>query len=79
MSDAGHHHDGPPTLPEVTDEAGNTPTWVPLTGLGLLALIAVLIVFRAQNGAEEPATDTAATEAPAAADTAEAPAEPAAH
>ncbi len=68
MSDAGHHHDGPPTLPEVTDEAGNTPTWVPLTGIGLLALIAVVIVFRAQLAADAPAVDAPAAEAVEAAD-----------
>lgn len=67
------HHDGPPGLPEVIDEAGDTPKWVPITGLGLLALIAILFVIRAQLPADETApaakveagADEAAAEEPA--------------
>jgi hypothetical protein len=73
MSDAAHshdahdaHHDGPPTLPVVTDEAGDTPTWVPLTGLLLFAVIAVLIVFRSQTATDEAPAAEAADTAPAA-------------
>lgn len=72
MSDAGHHHDGPPGLPEITDEAGNTPTWVPLTGIALFALVGILIVARLQTDA--PAADAPTTDA--AADAADAPAAP---
>lgn len=70
MSHASHdssdhdaaHHDGPPSLPQVTDEAGNSPTWLPFTGLALLALIALVTIFRMQSKDEIPA----AAEAPAA-------------
>lgn len=35
------HADHPPELPEITDEAGNTPRWVPLLGLVLfVAMVA---------------------------------------
>jgi hypothetical protein len=32
----------PPSLPEVVDEAGNSPRWVPALGLGLFLLLAGL-------------------------------------
>jgi hypothetical protein len=39
------HANTPPQLPEVTDEAGNTPRWVPLLGLILLlASVAAIVV-----------------------------------
>jgi hypothetical protein len=73
MSDAPHttheHHDGPPTLPEIVDEAGDTPTWVPILGIALFALIAVMFVAREQMKTDVPA--------PVAAPAADAPAEPA--
>jgi len=67
---AATHHDGPhdaaPTLPQVTDEAGDSPTWLPFTGLALLALMALVAVFRMQSAddlvpaaAEAPAADVA--------------------
>ncbi|MFW5924581.1 MAG: hypothetical protein ACOCV4_00330 [Myxococcota bacterium] len=40
------HHAAPPGLPEIRDEAGDTPSWVPLLGVGLL--VALLAVFGAQ-------------------------------
>jgi type VI protein secretion system component VasF len=39
MSHANH----PPELPEVTDEAGDTPSWVPLLGVVLFALTVAYI------------------------------------
>jgi hypothetical protein len=39
----GHDHT-PPQLPEITDEAGNTPRWVPLLGALLFAASVVTIV-----------------------------------
>ncbi len=79
MSDAGHHHDGPPGLPEITDEAGDSPKWLPLLGLGLFALVAVLVVARSQakDGPEPAAAEAAVADAPAAAEPA--PTEAAAH
>lgn len=50
----------PPHLPDVVDEAGDSPGWVPLLGLGLLCLVALLIAFRQATGAGEPPTDAAA-------------------
>lgn len=38
------HAETPPELPEVTDEAPNTPGWVPLLGLLLFATAAIAIV-----------------------------------
>lgn len=40
----GHAHT-PPELPEISDEAGDTPRWVPLLGLLLFALSAGGIVW----------------------------------
>lgn len=66
----------PPRLPEVQDEAGNTPSWVPLLGLGLLCLVALLIAARQavhkdnpQVAADAGAEQAAAPEKPAAAPT----------
>jgi len=65
MSDAEHHHDGPPVLPTIVDEAGDTPTWVPILGVALFALVAIVFVARSQMATEVPATPEAA-EAPTA-------------
>jgi hypothetical protein len=43
MSD--HKHAGP-SLPEVIDEAADTPNWVPALGLGLFALISLVFAAR---------------------------------
>lgn len=37
------HPDTPPQLPEVTDEAGDTPSWVPLLGVALFVLMVALV------------------------------------
>jgi hypothetical protein len=49
------HANTPPQLPEVIDEAGNTPGWVPLLGLILLLVSVAAIVVCHGNGEESPA------------------------
>lgn len=50
-----HGHEAP-GLPEIRDEAADTPLWVPVLGLSLLVLLALVFVVRAEMGAgEEPA------------------------
>ncbi len=47
------HANTPPQLPEVTDEAGNTPRWVPLLGLILLlASVAAIVVCHGGGDSE---------------------------
>ncbi len=63
-----------PGLPQITDEAGDTPMWVPILGLTLLALMA--LVFAYEVNTAEPAGEAAAVDAPAEpAEPAEPPAE----
>ena len=53
------HANTPPQLPEVTDEAGNTPRWVPLLGLILLlASVAAIIVCHGSGDGQESPADT---------------------
>ena len=40
-----HHH--APGLPEIHDEAADTPMWLPLLGLTLFALVALFLIVRA--------------------------------
>lgn len=58
------HADTPPQLPEVTDEAGNTPRWVPLLGVVLFALSigAIAVCHGGEDG--EAAQDEAGEAAP---------------
>jgi hypothetical protein len=56
------HADTPPQLPEVSDEAGNTPRWVPLLGV-VLFLLSVAAIVVCHGGSEDAAS---AAEAPAA-------------
>jgi hypothetical protein len=59
----------PPGLPEIQDEAADTPMWVPILGLSLFVLVALwLVVSSALEDAE-------AAEAPAVEVTAEAAAD----
>jgi hypothetical protein len=39
------HGNQPPSIPEVKDEAGNSPSWLPLLGGGLFALFVAWIVY----------------------------------
>lgn len=43
-SDAGHAHP-PPGLPEVKDEAGDTPSWVPKLGIFVVLGLVGLLVY----------------------------------
>jgi len=40
------HSKDPPQLPLVVDEAGESPGWLPLLGLGLLCAVALVIALR---------------------------------
>jgi hypothetical protein len=55
-SDTHEAHPHPP-MPAVTDEAADTPTWVPITGLVLFGVMVLYIMMRA---AMAPAPDAAA-------------------
>lgn len=60
------HHDSSvaPTLPEIHDEAADSPLWLPIVGAVLLALaLTFAMVLRAMP--DEPAASPTATEAPA--------------
>ncbi|MET0340583.1 MAG: hypothetical protein ABW252_06255 [Polyangiales bacterium] len=37
------HADHPPQLPDIRDEAGETPRWVPIFGIALFALIVAYV------------------------------------
>lgn len=39
------HANTPPQLPEVTDEAADSPKWLPALGAGLFAVAVVLILL----------------------------------
>lgn len=43
----------PPQLPEIVDEAGDSPAWLPVVGFALLAFIALLLVVVQAQGPEE--------------------------
>ncbi len=54
----GSHETHPhPPMPAVTDEAADTPTWVPVTGIALFAVMVLWVMMRA---AMAPAPDAAA-------------------
>jgi hypothetical protein len=36
----------PPSLPEIYDEAGKSPRWLPLLGIGLLVLLVAALASR---------------------------------
>jgi len=62
-------HASPPGLPEIHDEAADTPMWVPLLGLSLLVLATLYLVITSAfeeaevDNAEEPPVAAAAAEA----------------
>jgi len=81
---ADSHHAPHPPVPTVTDEAGDSPMWLPVTGLALMALLCLFALYRTANPSTSPAAealDVEAAAAPAAAEPAAAPAAaaPAAH
>ena len=59
MADA--HDDVPGELPNVRDEAADTPMWVPAAGLALLILGALFLVYR--SATEEPVAEETVVEA----------------
>ena len=63
-----------PPLPVVHDEAGDTPIWLPASGLGFFVLMALFVLWRASHPAEVP-VDAGDGAAEAAAVVVEAPAE----
>jgi hypothetical protein len=65
-------HNASPTLPEVYDEAGKSPGWVPALGVGLFLLFALVVGARYFTHKAVPPTA-----ADKASDTSGAPAAPA--
>ncbi|MFT3921413.1 MAG: hypothetical protein QM778_02640 [Myxococcales bacterium] len=61
----GHAHT-PPELPEITDEAGDSPKWLPWLGVALFALgIGGIAVCHSQHAdASDDTADSAPAEAP---------------
>ncbi len=52
--------DPAPSIPEIQDEAGRTPMWVPALGLGLLlGLTLVYVTMSAFGDAQAPESDAA--------------------
>lgn len=74
MSEPPHE---PPRLPDIRDEAADTPNWVPLVGLALLTLAVLYFGIRGSIAPASPAETDAEVAAEAAPDT-EATPEPAA-
>ncbi len=68
-----HAHDdhsaGPvaahPPIPTITDEASDTPMWVPIAGLALFLVLALFVALRSAIGPTDAAA-AAPTEEPAA-------------
>ena len=58
------HADTPPQLPNVTDEAGETPGWVPIFGVLLFVLIVAYVwwAHRQHDAVEAGDTNAAAQE-----------------
>ena len=56
---ADHAHDEPdvPGLPQIQDEAADTPMWLPATGLALLAILVLMLVYHVSKGPETEATE----------------------
>lgn len=53
------HDQHAPRLPEIKDEAADTPAWVPALGLGLFALITIVIAIRLAYMQANPVADDA--------------------
>ena len=69
---AAHPH---PALPPIHDEAPDTPMWLPVTGLALLALLVLFSLFRAaSSNAGTAASDEVAVDGAEAAPAEAAPA-----
>ena len=48
-SHADHPHAAPSVPTTVKDEAGDTPAWIPMVGLALLAVLGLFVVYRVAN------------------------------
>jgi hypothetical protein len=59
------HAHTPPELPEITDEAGDTPGWVPLLGIALFVLMVAWVWWSHRQHEALPEGDSAAVEQPA--------------
>ena len=55
----------PPGLPEIQDDAAQTPLWVPGLGLALFMIAAFAMILSATGPDEEVQDEAAAIEAPA--------------
>lgn len=71
-SHAHDEHDGAahphPPLPTITDEAADTPMWVPIAGLALFLVLALFVAVRSAMAPADdapPADEAAAADAPA--------------
>jgi hypothetical protein len=58
-----------PPIPTITDEASDTPMWVPIAGLALFLVLALFVALRSAIGpgevAAEAPSELPAAEAPA--------------
>lgn len=61
----GHAHT-PPELPEITDEAGDSPKWLPGLGLALFVVAAVSIALCHAKSGDEAGAEVEAAHEPAA-------------
>ena len=57
------HDKHAPQLPEIQDEAPDTPGWVPALGLGLFALITIMLAIRLAWTEANPVAKDAGAEA----------------
>jgi hypothetical protein len=67
MSDVREKDEGRrrhPLLPDIRDEAADTPFWVPIIGFAVLAAAAALLVYQAATGGPTEASEVAPTEQP---------------
>jgi len=68
------HDKHAPSLPQIVDEAPDTPPWVPALGLGLFAVLSIVVAVRlAWVDANPPAPDAGAAQATATVDGGAAP------
>jgi hypothetical protein len=55
IKDPADDREPPPGLPEIRDEAADTPRWVPLVGLGLLAASVLAVAVTATLTSDDAA------------------------
>ena len=72
---AEHHHEPyRGEFPEVHDEAGDSPRWLPALGFAILFVFSLFIAYRSATSSEEPGVVETAVETTEAAEAAAAPA-----